>query len=153
MRGLVGGVVGGLGLNNTVGGVGATVGGGTLGGVGNGVGRVAIELVRTDETRGTLREKSVPRMDERGLGLARRGDEPVDREIRLARRSGTEPDRGIRFAHERQRGIGVGVRGDGSHSKASRRPDDPTRDLAAVRDEECRHQLGLRRSRNARRPS
>jgi hypothetical protein len=42
--GLVGGVVGGLGLNNTLGGVSATVGGGTLGGVGNGVGGVGSGL-------------------------------------------------------------------------------------------------------------
>src|SRR2546426_2546940 len=98
----------------------------------------------------TLGEEAVSGMNQVRARLTRGRDDPIDREIRLARGGGTDADGHVGLPHERERGVGVRVHGDRAHAQAFRGPDDAPRDLAAVRDEERRHQRGSRFSRNAR---
>src|SRR5258705_6592250 len=94
-------------------------------------------------------------MNELGTALASRGEDALDVEVGLARGRGAETHGGVGLAYERQRRIGIRIRGHCAEAEAARGAEDAPRDLAAVRYQNNGHvsQRALRRSKKARMPS
>ena len=81
-----------------------------------------------------LGEKAEARVDRIGARSTRGLEHALDREVALRRGGGPEPDGLVGEAHVHSSGIRIAKNSDGTDAEASQRPDDPHRDLAAVRD-------------------
>ena len=95
--------------------------------------------------RCALGQEAVARVDggtASGLG---RGDDEVRAEVALGCRRRSEPHRRIGHPDVRRIDVGVAVDRHGLHPQLVTRPDDPDRDLPAVRDEDAIERPSLRK--------
>ena len=92
-------------------------------------------LLQRAGERGVLAQKAVPRMHGARAGLLRGGDDALDDQIALATRRGTDRDRFVGHPHVKRATIRLAIDRDRADSHLPERPDDPDRDLSAVRHE------------------
>jgi hypothetical protein len=95
---------------------------------------------------GVLGEESVTGMDAIGTGLADRGEDCIRVQVALGRGLSAERVRLVRVTNVQRVSIEFGVHRDGGDAEFPAGPHDSHRDLAAVRDQDLRQQLGLRDS-------
>ena len=106
--------------------------------------------------RRTFREKTVTRVHRVGAHRDAGGDDRVDVEIGLRRRCRPDAARVVDEAQMVRVRVGFGVDSDRHDAGFARAARDAHRDLSAISDEQAPDhawKLGLRRSRNARKPS
>jgi hypothetical protein len=75
-------------------------------------------------------------MDCLSARLARGEQDVLDRQIAFARRRRTDPYRKIGLRDMHRLAVGIGMNRDRAKAHATRRADDPARNLAAIGDEE-----------------
>jgi hypothetical protein len=91
--------------------------------------------VACDSELGPLGKESVAGMNSLGACRQRCVDHGVRPKIALGRRRRSDPNGMVREAHVERIGIDVGVDRDRLHAEVAGCPDDPNRDLPAVRDQ------------------